>query len=442
MDRRRRPISTALAPIRDIPSEYLESVKVLAYHLDLNLAVEKAQFTGCVRIIVQISGPPRSDFYLHSALGLVLARATVGGTSATIVKYRLSLASVTKLEVPAEMAVYGRSVIEVDFSGSISTWRPEGISMLGHNHPAEESDFCDAVTGRGRLEDGPGLSDGGGGKGVGKNEEEPDKFHGSESATNTSRDAVEREPSGISYSTTTATSNTIRRQASAFPVGGVLGTHLEPTHARDLFPCVDLPSSKAVFYLTLRGVPRHLRAISNTPVLHVENEGDPTAVATAEGENGDSRTLLKTVAFQSTPIMSTYIFGFWVGDFHCLTTHAWATDTGRTTTLLCGGSLVSKPQTPSPLSNRPEENTVEISVHLPKTVDLQGARFCLDFARRAFELFSRLFSVPFPLPKLDLLGLAQMHGLGMENFGAITLLQVLQHTQSKRGQLQPVIYHR
>ncbi|CAM9971222.1 unnamed protein product, partial [Hapterophycus canaliculatus] len=62
-----------------------------------------------------------------------------------------------------------------------------------------------------------------------------------------------------------------------FPAGAVLGTHLEPTHARELFPCVDLPRAKTVFRLTLRGVPRHLQAISNTSVLRIENDDVATA---------------------------------------------------------------------------------------------------------------------------------------------------------------------
>ncbi|CAN0503014.1 unnamed protein product, partial [Scytosiphon promiscuus] len=73
---------------------------------------------------------------------------------------------------------------------------------------------------------------------------------------------------------------------------------------------------------------------------------------------------------------------------------------------------------------RPDEETVEVSVHVLSSIGLEGAEFALDLARRAFELFSRLFSVRFPLAKLDLLGMPRMHGLGMENFGAITLLQV------------------
>ena len=156
---------------------------------------------------------------------------------------------------------------------------------------------------------------------------------------------------------------------------------------------------------------------------------------------------MKTVSFQPTPLMPTYVFGFWVADFHCLTTRALATGVDRAAgPLLCCESLVPAlpplPATPRPLSPvppppfspllpllpgeevRPDEETIEVSVHVLSSVSLVGAEFALDLARRAFELFSRLFSVRFPLAKLDLLGMPRMHGLGMENFGAITLLQV------------------
>lgn len=156
---------------------------------------------------------------------------------------------------------------------------------------------------------------------------------------------------------------------------------------------------------------------------------------------------MKTVSFQPTPLMPTYVFGFWVADFHCLTTRALATGVdGAAGPLLCCESLApalpplpatSRPLSPvppppfSPLLPLPpeeeircDEETVEVSVQVLSSVSLEGAEFALDLARRAFELFSRLFSVRFPLAKLDLLGMPRMHGLGMENFGAITLLQV------------------
>ena len=49
--------------------------------------------------------------------------------------------------------------------------------------------------------------------------------------------------------------------------------------------------------------------------------------------------------------------------------------------------------------------------------------FARDKGVRAFDFFCELFQVAYPLPKLDLICLPQMHGVGMEGFGAVTILQ-------------------
>ncbi|CAM9910660.1 unnamed protein product, partial [Laminaria digitata] len=94
------------------------------------------------------------------------------------------------------------------------------------------------------------------------------------------------------------------KKSSAFPVGCVVGTHLEPTHARDLFPCVDLPSAKAIFHLTLRGVPRHARAISNTPVLRVEHDAQPPRSASASASASAAVTPPEAVASATAAVAS------------------------------------------------------------------------------------------------------------------------------------------
>ena len=74
-------------------------------------------------------------------------------------------------------------------------------------------------------------------------------------------------------------------------------TQFEATDARRAFPCWDEPAHKARFQVTLV-VPDHLVALSNTPVAEEKPAGSG----------------LKTVRFAESPIMSTYLLAFIVGD--------------------------------------------------------------------------------------------------------------------------------
>lgn len=403
MDRLR---TDAHGPCLGIPEGYLDSVVVKAYHVDIALAVEEAAFSGLVRIPVHVkSGAAAAcrTFYLHAAAGLRVSAASVNGVPAVVVRGRA-----TSIEVPEEAAVCGgaSAVIEVHFAGLISKLRTDGLYMIETVDKKSHAGAEKAVAGRLRAEGSQGTGQEGGGGGEGETRGQG----GSKASIDIRRNGAAVEAvasggrsSGNSSGSSTPASSTLAAHAP----GVVLGTHLEPTHARELLPCVDVPRSKAVFHLTLRGVPRHLQAISNTPILHTEDE---TAAA------DDGRYAVKTVVFQPTPVMPTYVFGFWVGDFHCVSARALMTAAVRS-------SDVSLPP-PPPARLEEEEDAVQINVHVVRGVGLKGVEFALEFATRAFELFSKLFSVRFPIPKLDLIGLPQMHGLGMENFGAITCLQV------------------
>ena len=74
-------------------------------------------------------------------------------------------------------------------------------------------------------------------------------------------------------------------------------TQFEATDARRAFPCWDEPAHKAVFDVTLI-VPENMVALSNTPIKEH-----------AKHDQG-----LKVVYFEPTPIMSTYLLAFIVGD--------------------------------------------------------------------------------------------------------------------------------
>ncbi|MCH8832088.1 MAG: M1 family peptidase, partial [Chloroflexi bacterium] len=74
-------------------------------------------------------------------------------------------------------------------------------------------------------------------------------------------------------------------------------TQFEATDARRAFPCWDEPAQKASFDLTLV-IPSDLVAVSNNPVVE--------EVAVDGG--------LKSLRFGETPVMSTYLLAFVIGD--------------------------------------------------------------------------------------------------------------------------------
>ena len=75
-------------------------------------------------------------------------------------------------------------------------------------------------------------------------------------------------------------------------------TQFEQTDARRVFPCVDEPTTKIPWELTVR-IPEELTAVSNTPISAVDRDGKG----------------LKRVHFQRTKPLPSYLVAFGVGPY-------------------------------------------------------------------------------------------------------------------------------
>ncbi|XP_074598352.1 puromycin-sensitive aminopeptidase-like isoform X2 [Brevipalpus obovatus] len=148
-------------------------------------------------------------------------------------------------------------------------------------------------------------------------------------------------------------------------------TQFASTYARKAFPCWDEPAIKAHFRLTII-VPKDMVALSNTNIVS-ENpfKDDPS---------------LKVVQFAETPRMSTYLLAYLFGEYDYLETK---TNTG-----------------------------VSIKVFTPIGKKEQGM-FSLRMAERSLEFYEQYFNVPYPLEKLDHIGVSDFLYAAMENWGLI-----------------------
>lgn len=149
-------------------------------------------------------------------------------------------------------------------------------------------------------------------------------------------------------------------------------TQFEAVDARRALPCMDEPVHKAIFQITLI-IPKDLIGLSNTEVIY-ENVQDN----------------LKTIKFAETPIMSTYLLAFFVGESDY--TEAFAT-----------------------IGNK----QIPVKVFTPVGESEKGV-FARDLCVKVLEFFSEYFDIDYPLNKMDMIAIPDFAAGAMENWGLIT----------------------
>ncbi|CAH1959838.1 unnamed protein product [Acanthoscelides obtectus] len=146
-------------------------------------------------------------------------------------------------------------------------------------------------------------------------------------------------------------------------------TQFEATDARRCFPCWDEPALKATFDISLT-VPKHLVALSNMPIKSSTPLGD-----------------LVKYDFEKTPIMSTYLVAAVIGEYDYV--------------------------------EETSNDGVVVRVYTPKGKKEQGL-FALEVATKVLPYYKEYFDIAYPLPKIDLITVADFSAGAMENWGLVT----------------------
>jgi len=146
-------------------------------------------------------------------------------------------------------------------------------------------------------------------------------------------------------------------------------TQMEPTDARRAFPCFDEPALKAKFTVTLIA-DKGLTCLSNMDVKS-ETEVDSTM----------SGSKKQSVTFNTTPLMSTYLLAFIVGELNVIES---------------------------------KNFRVPVRVFAPPDSDIEHGHFSVELAARTLKFYEEKFDSAFPLPKMDMVAIPDFSAGAME----------------------------